>query len=135
MRIVKPRSIKELANDQIMDNMYVQWKIISIGDEPILTLTNPATKRDVWMYEHVSVVIRNFMETMHNYYTIKTSHRTKIDLTIAMHKDLKRLLRKMHKHYPVEFGYALKAPCDMHDQEMAKRVALERLIKKIKGAV
>ena len=132
---MKPRSIKELANDQIMDNMYVQWKIISIGDEPTLTLAIPATKRDVWMYEHINVVIRSFMEMMFNYYTTKTSHRTKIDLIRVMHKDLKKQLRKMHKHYPVEFGYALKAPCDMHDMEMAKRVALERLINKIKGAV
>jgi len=135
MRIVKPRSIKELANDPIMDNMYTQFITIGIEDEPTLTLIIPATKRDVWMYGHISVVIRNFMERRIDYYTTKTSHRTKIDLTIAMHKDLKKLLRKMHKHYPVEFGYALKAPCDMHDQEMAKRVALERMINKIKGAV
>ena len=98
-------------------------------------LAIPATKKDVWMYEHVSIVIRNFMEIMIEYYTTKTTHRTKIDLIKVIHKDLKKLLRRMHKHYPVEFGYALKAPCDMHNMEMAKRVALERLTKKIKGAV
>ena len=132
---MKPRSIKELANDPIMGNMYIKWTIIGIEDELIIMLAIPATKRDVWMYGHISVVIRSFMKRRFDYYTTKTSHRTKIDLTIAMHKYLKKLLRKMHKHYPVEFGYALKAPCDMHDQEMAKRVALERMIKKIKGAV
>lgn len=132
---MEPRSVRELAYDPVMDNMCIQWKIIGIKDEPIFVLAIPATKKDVWMYEHVSIVIRNFMEIMIEYYTTKTTHRTKIDLIRVIHKDLKKLLRRMHKHYPVEFGYALKAPCDMHDDEIAKRVALERLIKKIKGAV
>lgn len=130
-----PRSVNELANDPIMDNMYIKWHCIRVEDEAIIILATPASKRYIWMYKHITTVIRNFMDIRIDYYICKTSHRTKIDLIQAIHKDLKTLLRKMHKHYPVEFGYALKAPCDMHSNDIAKRVALERLIKKIKGDV
>lgn len=130
-----PRSVNELANDPTMDNMLIKWTCIGVENEPIIILAIPASKRHVWIYKHITTVIRNFADIRIDYYMCNTSHRTKIDLTQAIHKDLKTLLRKMHKHYPVEFGYSLKAPCDMHSNDMAKRVALERLIKKIKGAV
>ena len=132
---MEPRSVNELANDPTMDNMYIKWHCIRVEDEPIIILATPASKRYVWMYKHITTVIRNFMDIRIDYYMCNTIHRTKIDLIRELHKDLKTLLRKMYKHYPVEFGYSLKAPCDMHNDEMAKRVALERLIKKIKGAV
>lgn len=132
---MEPRSMNELANDLTMDNMYIKWTCIRVEDEPIITLTIPASKRHVWMYKHITTVIRSFMDLRIDCYICKTSHCTKIDLTRVLHKDLKQLLRKMHKHYPVEFGYALRAPCDMHNDEIAKRVSLERLIKKIKGDV
>lgn len=132
---MKPRSRLELAHDPILNDMSIKWDMYVIEDEPILQLAIPANKRNLWMYKHVVGVIRDFMTRRLQYYIMETSHQTKIDITRVTHKDLKRLLRKMHKYYPVEFGYALKAPCDMHNEEMAERVALERLIKKIKGAV
>ena len=132
---MEPRSVRELASDPIMDNMYIMWNGIRVEDETMIVLTIPASKRHVWMYKHITNVIQNFIDLRIDYYMCKTSHCTKIDLIRVLHKDLKQLLRKMHKHYPVEFGYALRAPCDMHDYEIAKRVSLERLIKKIKGDI
>lgn len=118
-----------------MNDMCIYWRQHELWDETILIIAVPDTKRYVWMYKHIDYVISNFIKLRLNYYITETSHRTKIDATKAIHKDLKKLLRKIYKHYPVEFGYALKAPCDMHDEIMAKRVAVERLIKKTKGAV
>ena len=135
MKTMKPRSIKELAHDPILKDMIIEWGHYIFEGETILVLAIPATKKNVWMCKHINVVIRNFTKIQLHYYINYTTHRTKIDIIRVMHKDLRKQLRKMYKYYPVEFGYALKSPCDMHDDEMAERVALERLIKKIKGAV
>jgi len=132
---VKPRSLKEIEQDLVVKDVDIGWRSYELYGETILSLSIPATKRHVWMYNHITDVITNFIKERVGYYFTYTPHQTKIDLIRVLHKDLKKLLRKMYKHYPVEFGYALKAPCDMHDDEMAERVALERLINKIKGAV
>lgn len=132
---MKLRTLKELGNDPIVDDMCVKRDTICIWDESLITIFIPKTKSNIWMYKHISIVIKDFVNMRLNYYDNHTTHHSKIDLYRAIHKDLKKQLRNMYKYYPVEFGYALKAPCDMNDIRLAERVAIERLIRKIKGAV
>ena len=58
----------------------------------------------------------------------KTITGSRIDFERKFHKIMKTFLRKNYNYMPVIFGYSLRAPMDMHDEDFSTRIALERLV-------
>jgi len=60
----------------------------------------------------------------------RTISGSRIDFERKFHKIMKTFLRKNYNNMLVIFGYSLRAPMDMHNEDFSTRIALERLVYK-----